>query len=157
RQHLLRPNWEVVSRSAHTDSTRNATRILLAATMSLCLLCSAVSLPAQAPPATSVPGAAPHESVTPHRAAAGKKSGNMSPAAPSAIQFENVIERSKIKFTLRNSVSPQRYTFETMAGGVALFDYNNDGLLDIFFTIYGSIPALRYINSIYSYRLIHNY
>ncbi len=54
--------------------------------------------------------------------------------AASAIQFENVIEQSKIKFKLKNSVSPQRYTFETMTGGVALFDYNNDGLLDIFFT-----------------------
>ena len=61
------------------------------------------------------------------------------PPAPS-IQFENVTKTSKINFILKNSVSPQRYTFETMAGGVALFDYNNDGLLDIFFTNGGSDP-----------------
>jgi len=48
-----------------------------------------------------------------------------------AIEFENVIERSKIKFKLKNSISPQRYSIETMTGGVAVFDYNNDGLLDI--------------------------
>src|ERR1700724_922878 len=31
-----------------------------------------------------------------------------------------------------NSPTPQKYLIETMGGGVALFDYNNDGLLDIF-------------------------
>ena len=156
RQHLLRPNWEVVSRIAHSDSARNATRILLAAKLSVCLLSGAVNLCAQAPSATSVPGPAPHPAVQGHRTAAGKKSGSMSAAAPSAIQFENVIEQSKIKFTLRNSVSPQRYTFETMAGGVAVFDYNNDGLLDIFFTNGAAIPSLEKIDASYSNRLFRN-
>src|SRR3981189_729046 len=37
-----------------------------------------------------------------------------------------------LDFTLQNSPTPQKYLLETMPGGVALFDYNNDGLLDIF-------------------------
>ena len=37
-----------------------------------------------------------------------------------------------LDFTLLNSPTPQKYLIETMPGGVALFDYNNDGLLDIF-------------------------
>ena len=37
-----------------------------------------------------------------------------------------------IDFTLRNSPTAQKYLIETMCGGVALLDYNNDGLLDIF-------------------------
>jgi len=37
-----------------------------------------------------------------------------------------------VNFTLENSPTPQKYLIETMPGGVALFDYNNDGLLDIF-------------------------
>ena len=37
-----------------------------------------------------------------------------------------------LDFTLRNSPTPQKYLIETMPGGVALLDYNNDGLLDIF-------------------------
>jgi hypothetical protein len=37
-----------------------------------------------------------------------------------------------IDFTLQNSPTPQKYLIETMPGGVALLDYNNDGLLDIF-------------------------
>src|SRR5215831_3658926 len=63
-----------------------------------------------------------------------RKQNAHSSATVSPIQFENVIQTSKVKFALKNSISPKRYTFETMVGGVALFDYNNDGLLDIFFT-----------------------
>jgi hypothetical protein len=76
------------------------------------------------------------------------------PAA--SIQFENVTKTSKINFILKNSISPQRYTFETMAGGVALFDYNNDGLLDIFFTNGAAIPSLEKTTSAYWNRLFRN-
>src|SRR6202142_1783254 len=38
-----------------------------------------------------------------------------------------------VDFILRNSPTPRKYLIETMPGGVALLDYNNDGLLDIFF------------------------
>ena len=90
------------------------------------------------------------------RPVARKAPAAVSAAAKHAIEFENVIQPSKIKFALKNSVSPQRYTFETMVGGVALFDYNNDGLLDIFFTNGAEIPSLEKSNSSYSNRLFRN-
>jgi hypothetical protein len=74
----------------------------------------------------------------------------------SAIEFENVIKASKIKFILKNSVSPQRYSIETMTGGVAVFDYNNDGLLDIFFTNGAAIPSLEKSDPSYYNRLFRN-
>ncbi|HET7107625.1 MAG TPA: CRTAC1 family protein [Candidatus Acidoferrum sp.] len=37
-----------------------------------------------------------------------------------------------IDFLLQNSPTPRKFLIETMPGGIALFDYNNDGLLDIF-------------------------
>jgi enediyne biosynthesis protein E4 len=37
-----------------------------------------------------------------------------------------------VNFVLRNSPTTRKYLIETMPGGVALLDYNNDGLLDIF-------------------------
>src|SRR6202035_1620588 len=46
-----------------------------------------------------------------------------------------------IDFTLQNSPTPQKYLIETMPGGVALFDYNNDGLLDIFMVNGGRINS----------------
>jgi enediyne biosynthesis protein E4 len=82
--------------------------------------------------------------------------GKPSPLPSAPIQFENVIAQSKIKFKLRNSVSPQRYTFETMVGGVALFDYNNDGLLDIFLVNGAAIPSLEKSDSSFYNRLFRN-
>ena len=75
-------------------------------------------------------------------------------AAP--ITFDDLIERSRIQFQLRNSISPQRYSIETMLGGVALFDYNNDGLLDIFFTNGAAIPSLEKTDPSYWNRLYRN-
>ncbi len=73
-----------------------------------------------------------------------------------AMDFENVIDASGISFTLKNSLSPQRYSIETMAGGVAVFDYNNDGLLDIFFTNGADIPSLAKSGPGYYNRLFRN-
>ena len=78
------------------------------------------------------------------------------PEAASIISFDNVIATSKINFTLKNSVSPQRYSIETMTGGVALLDYDNDGLLDIFFTNGARIPSLEKTDGSYYNRLFRN-
>lgn len=49
--------------------------------------------------------------------------------APSPLELK---ELPGLKFTLENSPTSQKYLIETMPGGIALLDYNNDGLLDIF-------------------------
>jgi enediyne biosynthesis protein E4 len=43
-------------------------------------------------------------------------------------------------FVLGNSPTARKYLIETMPGGVALLDYNNDGLLDIFLVNAGRVP-----------------
>ena len=52
----------------------------------------------------------------------------------SDVQFTDVTEQVKVHFTHENSPTTNKYLIETMGGGVALFDYDNDGRLDIFFT-----------------------
>lgn len=61
-------------------------------------------------------------------------------AALTTPMFE-VKPATGIDFTLQNSPTPQKYLIETMPGGVALLDYNNDGLLDIFFVNGGKITS----------------
>src|SRR5258708_9425255 len=61
-----------------------------------------------------------------------------------------------IDFRLDSSETPLAHAPETMAGGVAVFDYNNDGKLDIFFTNGANIDTLQKDSPKYSDRLFEN-
>jgi hypothetical protein len=61
-----------------------------------------------------------------------------------------------IAFVLNNCETDIRYAPETMAGGVAVFDYNNDGRLDIFFTNGAEMPSLKKTSAKYWNRLFRN-
>jgi enediyne biosynthesis protein E4 len=63
-------------------------------------------------------------------------SGQNSPA-PIHFQYR------PIAFRLENCETLRRPAPETMAGGVALFDYNNHGRLDIFFANGADIASLK--------------
>ncbi len=55
------------------------------------------------------------------------------PGAAALPVFHDVTSRSGINFTCDGSPTSQKYLIETMPGGVAMFDYNGDGWLDLFF------------------------
>ena len=61
-------------------------------------------------------------------------------ATTGASLFEAKLPQG-IDFILQNSPTPQKHLIETMPGGVALLDYNNDGLLDIFFVNGGRLTS----------------
>ena len=67
----------------------------------------------------------------------------------SPVKFTDVTKASGVHFQNRASHTSKKYLLETMGSGVALFDYDNDGRLDIFLvngaplsdpTAKGSIP-----------------
>ena len=53
--------------------------------------------------------------------------------APQALPtFADQTARTGIKFRLHANPTPDKYLIETMPGGAAILDYDNDGLMDIF-------------------------
>ncbi len=53
-------------------------------------------------------------------------------AATPDVSYLDVTPASGIHFRQNNSATPEKYLIETMTGGVAVFDYDNDGWEDIF-------------------------
>jgi hypothetical protein len=64
----------------------------------------------------------------------GKKPPPSVPQAPSPVTFTDITAQTKIDFKHLSSSTSQKYLLEAMGGGVALFDYDNDGRADLFFT-----------------------
>ena len=77
-------------------------------------------------------------------------------AAEPPFRFHDVAQDWRAKFILRNSASLDKHLIETMVSGVALFDYNNDGWLDIFFVNGAAIPQLEKTSPGYHNRLYRN-
>jgi len=72
--------------------------------------------------------------------------------AVSPISFE----RHELPFKLESDESPARNLPETMAGGVAIFDYNGDGRPDIFFANGADLKTLKKTSAKFSNHLFRN-
>jgi hypothetical protein len=78
-------------------------------------------------------------------------------AAPvERITFQDVASRAGIAFVLQDSASPAKRQIETMVGGVAIFDYNNDGKPDIYFVNGAQQPDLVKSGPAFYNRLYRN-
>jgi len=56
------------------------------------------------------------------------------PVAPSPVTFADITAQTRINFRQSASATSQKYLLESMGGGVAMLDYDNDGRLDLYFT-----------------------
>jgi hypothetical protein len=59
---------------------------------------------------------------------------NPGPRAKSPVKFSDVRAAIKINFKHSGSPTSKKFLLETMGSGVAIFDFNNDGRMDLFFT-----------------------
>ncbi|HEX8351878.1 MAG TPA: CRTAC1 family protein [Pyrinomonadaceae bacterium] len=86
----------------------------------------------QTPPTQQTP--APRTGRSYESAPPARRAAPPAPQSPSPVTFEDVAARLGVNFRHAASPTSQKYLPETMGGGVALFDYDSDGRLDIFFT-----------------------
>jgi hypothetical protein len=78
------------------------------------------------------------------------------PAPAESIRFQEVASQAGLGFVLHHHPTPQKHLIETMPGGLAAFDYDGDGLTDIFFSNGAAIPSLEKDHPQYHNRLFRN-
>src|SRR5580693_4236741 len=72
------------------------------------------------------------------------------------ITFEDIAPKAGVHFVTENCPTPEKHQPETMPAGVALFDYDGDGLLDIYLVNGAEMPSLAKTGPKYDNRLFHN-
>jgi len=88
--------------------------------------------------------------------ATGNRANGKPVSSIAPIRFRNVAEQARLNFVLHNDASPRKYQVETMTGGVAVIDYDNDGWMDLYFVNGAELPAMRKSSPKFWNRLYHN-
>ena len=113
-------------------ATRRCLLLTLAAAFTLALLDVSQAVIAQTP--TPEPQAPQRTGRSYGNGDTMRKPPLPGPQAPSPVIFIDITAQSKIDFRQAASATSQKYLLESMGGGVGVFDYDNDGRLDLYFT-----------------------
>ncbi len=76
--------------------------------------------------------------------------------APAQIRFEEIAQKAGLNFQLQNAAAGGFHQIELMPGGVAAFDFDNDGCADLYFTNGAAIPSLKKTGPEFYNRLYRN-
>jgi hypothetical protein len=79
---------------------------------------------------------------------------NSSPAGP--IRFEEIAEKAGLHYVTATGNTENKNQPQTMVAGIALFDYDGDGYLDVYLVGGAAIPSLEKETPVYWNRLFHN-
>jgi hypothetical protein len=72
------------------------------------------------------------------------------------IRFEEIAARAGLKYVTATDSTENKNQPQTMVAGVALFDYDGDGYLDVYVVGGAAIPSLKKESPVYWNRLFHN-
>jgi hypothetical protein len=75
---------------------------------------------------------------------------------PRRPHFTDVAPRSSIPYVTNNNYTGRKYFQQSMCGGVAVLDFDNDGRLDLYFTNGAQYPELKKVDASYYNRLLRN-
>jgi hypothetical protein len=109
------------------------------------LTCAGVCQQSSQPSVHSLPSSRPSKS----------SSSNKKQSAPSSTLFTDVAHAAGIDFHLTCGGAEKRYIMESMCGGIAVLDYDNDGWMDIFLVNGSTLEDLQ-TKKCHPSRLYHN-
>jgi enediyne biosynthesis protein E4 len=76
--------------------------------------------------------------------------------ADGPIRFEEIAQKAGLRYITANGNDENKNQPQTMVAGVALFDYDGDGYLDVYLIGGAAIPSLQKETPAYWNRLFHN-
>lgn len=74
----------------------------------------------------------------------------------SLIQFTDIATRSRFAYRTNNDFTGRKYFPQPMCGGVAVFDFDNDGRMDIFLTNGAKLPQMKKTDASFLNCLLRN-
>jgi len=77
-------------------------------------------------------------------------------ASEKTPHFVDKAPASNISYVTNNDLRGRKYFPQPMCGGIAILDYDNDGLVDIFFTNGAKLPELKKVDSSFCNSLLRN-
>jgi hypothetical protein len=85
-----------------------------------------------------------------------QSSGNSTQKQLAKPWFTDIAGRSNFAYWTNNNISVRKYFLQPICGGVAIFDYDNDGKMDIFFTNGAKLPEVAKTDRSYYSCLLRN-
>jgi hypothetical protein len=89
-------------------------------------------------------------------ALAGSQFPSLAAQTASGIRLVNTAPGCGLDFVLNNGATGRKYQVETLPGGLAVIDFDNDGWPDLYCVNGAELPALRKTSAIFSNRLYRN-